>query len=660
MKRPLLILFFLLNATAFASAQDFPFGAVTTEEMNMKNYAKDTSAHAVVLQEFGKSSINIGSDDNLKQFYEYHVKIKIFDAKAFNKGTVKILLYSNDKNDAYEDVSDIKGVTYYKDDNGFTQKAELEDKKVYPVKENKYWASHKFAMPGLRGGCVIEYKYRVQSFRWYKMRSWEFQDDIPKLYSEYEVHIPAFFNFNASIKGYLKLTKNTSSVESTCFEVRGSKADCSLINYGMANIPAFKEDDYMTSPKNFLSTINFELVDWQSPYDGSKHKETKEWRDIDYSLKTEPNFGGQLKRKGLLKDKVAAIIAGKSDDLAKAKAIYQYWQKWFKWDGFWSIYSESISKAIDKHSGDIADINLSLATALSTAGLNTEVVLLSTRENGALNTLYPVIGDFDYVVAKVNIGDQTYLLDATDPLLPFGVLPFKCLNDKGRVFSLDKPSYFMDMSLPQREKSSYILDVTLQDDGKLKGTLVNYSTGYEAYKRRVAIKKFNSIDEYVENLNGKLPKWKFTKSEIRNLDSLDMPVVEQYDVEIKVYDKLGETNKATFSPYYIHRMTTNPFKLNERSFPIDMGMASEDRYAITVHLPAGYMVDTPPQTMAISIPNNGGKYVSNYEPGDNSFSFVYLTQFNKSVYGTEEFPSIKEFYNKIIQSQKTEMVLKKK
>jgi len=91
-----------------------------------------------------------------------------------------------------------------------------------------------------------------------------------------------------------------------------------------------------------------------------------------------------------------------------------------------------------------------------------------------------------------------------------------------------------------------------------------------------------------------------------------------------------------------------------------MGMASEDRYAITVHLPAGYMVDTPPQTMAISIPNNGGKYISSYEPGDNSFSFVYLTQFNKSVYGTEEFPGIKEFYNKIIQSQKTEMVLKKK
>src|SRR6187402_2089240 len=114
----------LVSVITVSSAQDFPYGTITVDEMNMKNYANDTSAHAVVLKEFGKSSINIGGDDNMKQIYEYHVKIKIFDAKAFDKGTVKILLYSNDKNDAYEEVSNIQGVTYYKDDNGFTQKAE--------------------------------------------------------------------------------------------------------------------------------------------------------------------------------------------------------------------------------------------------------------------------------------------------------------------------------------------------------------------------------------------------------------------------------------------------------------------------------------------------------------------------------------------------------
>jgi hypothetical protein len=205
-----------------------------------------------------------------------------------------------------------------------------------------------------------------------------------------------------------------------------------------------------------------------------------------------------------------------------------------------------------------------------------------------------------------------------------------------------------------------MLDVTLQNDGKLKGTLTNYSTGYEAYKRRAAIKKFNSIDEYVENLNGKLPKWKLLKSDIRNLDSLDMPMVEKYDVEINVYKNMDENSKLMFNPYYLNRITTNPLKLNERSYPIDMGMASEDRYVITLHLPAQYTVETPPQAIAMAIPDNGGKYLTSYEAGDNSFSFTYFTQFNKSIYGAEEYPYLKEFFNKIIQSQKAEMVFRKK
>ncbi|HEY8928943.1 MAG TPA: DUF3857 domain-containing protein [Mucilaginibacter sp.] len=660
MIKPLLIAFFALFTVGIVAAQDFEFGKITSEEINMTKYAKDTSAHAVVLNEFGKSRINIGSNDRIVLMYEYHVKIKIFDSKAFEKGTVQIPLYNGSDNDSYEEVSNIQAVTYYRDDNGLLQKSELENKKIYPVKENKHWANYKFALPGLRNGCIIEYKFTIESPYWDRLRSWHMQDDIPKVYSEYEVHIPAFFTFNASIKGYLKLTKNKAEIETKCFESHGAACDCSQLNYGMSDIPAFVEDDYMTSKKNFISSINFELVEFTNPYDGVKHKVTKEWKDLDYTLKTESEFGGQLKRKSLLKDRITPLIAGKTDDLAKAKAIYRYWQKWFKWNDFIGIYSESISKAIDTHSGSIADINLSLVTALGSAGLNAEAVLISTRDNGALNTLYPTLTDFNYVVAKVNIGDQNYMLDASNPLLPFGMLPMKCLNDKGRVFSLDKPSYFVDMSLSQREKSSYMLDVTLQDNGKLKGTLINYSTGYKAFERRAAIKKFNTIDEYVENLNGKLPKWKLLKSEVDNVDSLDMPVIEHYDVEINLYNKLDNSSGLTFSPYYLGKITTNPLKLNERSFPVDMGMASEDRYTITLHLPAQYTVETPPAAVALGLPNNGGKYITQYDAGDNSFSFTYLTQFNKSIYGAEEYPYVKEFFNKIIQSQKAEIVFKKK
>lgn len=625
----------------------------------MKNYAKDTSAHAVILREYGKSRMDVAADDYIKLIYEYHVKIKIFDAKGFDNGTVEIPVYNNSNNDLYENVDGITGVTYYKDDNGLTQKIELENKKIYPVKENKHWATYKFAMPGLRNGCIIEYKYTIESPYFENFHSWHFQTDIPKIYSEYEVHIPGFWNYNASLRGNLKLTKNTSVIEPKCFSSHGASCDCSLIVYGMKDIPAFITEDDMTAPKNFLSAINFELVDYTSPYGGGKKKFTQEWKDVDYQLRNDANFGSQLKRKGLLKDRITPVIASITDSLGKAKAIYAYLQKWFKWNDFIGIYSDGIGKALDNHSGSIADINLSLVTALNAAGLNAEAVILSTRDNGTVNTLYPVINDFNYVVAKLNVGSKAYLLDATDPLLSFGILPFRCLNDRGRVMSLDKPSYWIDLNLPQKEISTYSLDFTLLDDGKIKGTIIKYSAGYQAYKERVAIKKFNSVDEYVENLNGKLPKLKILNSEISNLDSLDKPLSEKYEVEINLYDKLNG-NELTFNPFFMDRITTNPFKLAERSYPVDWGMPSDERFILTMHLPAQYIVETPPQTVSVAMPNNGGRFLSSYEPTDNTFTFAHIIQFTRSIYTSEEYPYLKELYNKIIQSEKTEMVFKRK
>jgi hypothetical protein len=668
MKKTLLILLVLFSVSKAASAQDFPYGTVTDEDMAMKKYAKDTSAHAVVLQEFGKSRIDVAKDDDIKLLYDYHVKIKIFDEKGFDNGTVKIAVYNNNDNDSYEQVADITGITYFKDDNGAIQKIELENKKIYPEKESRHWAYYKFAMPGMRKGCVIEFKYRIESPYWENFQPWHFQSDIPKIHSEYEVHIPAFWVYNVSLNGNLKLTENASSVERHCFTVNGgggiggggATCDCSVMVYGMGNVPAFISEDYITSSKNFLSAINFELSEFTNPYTGVKIKWTKEWTDIDHLLKTDDDFGGQLKKKGLFKDRIVPVIGGKTNDLDKAKAVYAYIQKSFKWEeghnGVESI--DGLSKALDKHKGGDADINLSLVNALNAAGLNTETVLLSTRDNGTLNPLFPAINDFNYVVAKINIGDQSYLLDATDPLMPFGMLPLRCLNDKGRVFSLDKPSYWIDMNLPQKEKSVRTLDFTLQDDGKLKGTLVEYSVGYEAYQKRAAIKKFNSIQEYVDKINAESPKVKVLKSEVTNLDSLDLPLSEKYELEIDTYNKL--TNSLSFNPFFWDRMEVNPFKLVERSFPVDWGMASDERLILTIHLPSQYSIETPPQIIDVAMPNSGGRFVTSYEPDNNSFTFSNVIQFNKSVYSSNEYPYLKELYNKIIQSEKAEMVFKKK
>jgi len=273
--------------------------------------------------------------------------------------------------------------------------------------------------------------------------------------------------------------------------------------------------------------------------------------------------------------------------------------------------------------------------------------------------LYPVITEFNYVIVKADISGTTYLLDATDPLLTFGMLPMHCLNDQGRVMPLDKPSYWIDVKAPNIQSSTVILNLTLNTNGKLTGTITNYSRGYEAFLKRKAIKKFNSVDEYVEDLGNRWNRIKIKKAEVLNVDSLDKAISEVYDVEIDAYSNMNN-QKLAFNPFLINRIVTNPFKLKERSYSVDWGMPSESKFMLNLQLPEGYTIENPPKNEGFALPDKGGAFIVNYTENGNSFSLSHVTQFKKSVYFSDEYPYLKELYARMILSEKAEMIFKKK
>ncbi|HZY37920.1 MAG TPA: DUF3857 domain-containing protein [Mucilaginibacter sp.] len=662
-KKTLLTFAVIILLLHIGYAQDFPYGQISTEDLKMTKYVKDTSAHAVVLREYGRSQIAVANDDEIKLRFEYHVKIKIFDNKGFDDATKEIEIRNFSDNSQQDEVEKITGTTYFVDGTGAIGKTDFDPSKVYKTRNYKEKSTLKFTMPALTPGCIIEYKYtlvRPIGLCLDHFQPWEFQRDIPKVYSQYEALIPGHFTYNATLHGYLKLTETTADVAHGCFSASGSSSDCSDIKYGMSDVPAFVDEEYMTSEKNYLSSISFDLVEFTNPYNGSKIKGTKEWKDIDYNLKTEYSFGSQLKKQDVFKDRIVPVIAGKNDDLEKAKAVYAYIQQSFKWNNYIGIYSyDGVKKAYESHSGSIADINLALIDALKSAGINTEALLVSTRDNGFVSDLYPAINQFNYLIAKANIGDKSYFLDASDRTLPFGMLPFHCLNGKGRAFSMDKPSYWVDINPTQKRMSTSTMELTLTEDGKLKGTVIYYSVGYEAYETREAIKKFTAQDEYIADFGSKFPKIKILKAEISNLDSLDKPLVETYQVEINASDKTGSGNYS-FNPFFMSKITTNPFKLAERTYPVDMGVLDDYRTILNVHLPAGYTVDSPPQNIVAGLPNGGGRFLTDFHADDNSFTFSHVIQLYKPVFEPAEYPYLKDFYNKIILSEKAEMIFKKK
>lgn len=650
------LILFLMVCSVKSMAQDFKFAGISHEDIALKNTALDSNANAIVLREFGTAMMDHNdADGRLAIEYLYHVRIKIFNKQGFESGNIIIPQRIND--DLEDEIRDIKAVTINYIDGVFKQ-TELDPKKIFREKRNKYSAATKFTMPNLMDGSIIEYTYRMRIPRIFNFKSWEFQSGIPKLYSEYIAVIPGLYNYNVSLKGAMKLSSSNAELQKECMRISGVNFDCSKMTYIMKNVPAFIEEDYMTAAVNFKSAINFELSDYHL-WNGGKRNVTKTWKDVDYELVSEKSFGSQMKKKDAFKELMPEILKNTTDDLSKAQAVYDYISKNIKSNGFIGIYSETaVKKALETHTGNTGDINLSLIAALSAANLDAEAVILSTREYGLVNSLYPVITDFNYVVAKVNIGEQSYLLDASVPLLPFGLLPLHCINGQGRVINLKKPSYWYDLKASQKDYTRYSLVATLTKDGKIKGELLTYSSGYAALKKRRDILAANTIAEYVEKLDEKMPKISFGKYEIKNVDSLNLPLIEKYEIEINSYNGTS-ASQIFFSPFFIDNISKNPFNLNERTYPVDLGTSKETRCSIQLSVPEDFVLTGQPKDLNIGLQENGGRYMSNTSFDNHVVNFNQLLQLNKPIYPSEEYLSLKEFYSRIIQTQKTDIIFKK-
>ncbi len=650
------ILFILLPW--YLIAQDFAFGSITSEDIQLTKNDLDSFSNAAVLNEYGKAYMVYNDTRGYTELIvDYHVRIKLFNRDGYRYADIELPAYRDESGERADALSEIKAVTINIVD-GRVVSIPLDKARIYKENVSKYLTHTKFTFPDLQDGSIIEYSYRLVSPHIFNFKTWRLQDNIPKVNSLFEAIIPGMYTYNVVLRGPYPLTTQDAKLDRGAFRIAGRDIDCSHMTYGMHHIPAFVAEDYMTAASNFKSAIYFELSDIYR-LNGTNLKITKEWRNVDRELATDASFGGQMKRDNVFKSLLPGILKDAADDLGKAKALYRYIQQHIKWNRYLGKYAENgIKDALEHRSGNIGDINLSLIAGLSAAGLDAEAVILSTRDNGFVNDVHPVLSDFNYVVAKVNIGDNYYLLDATDPLLPFGLLPLHCINGKARVINLKKPSYWIEPTSSQKSTIRYTLTAELFPDGMLKGRLVAQSIGYAAHRKRRELAGYNTIDEYIEHRNEQLAGFDVLTGEIDGRDDLDVPLTESYEVEMKLYDSLA-TETVFFNPFFLNRMGKNPFNLDERTYPVDMGAAREDRVVMTIKLPEGYGLKSKPDDYNLALEDNGGRYVTQTQLVGDTFSFSQLLTLNHTTYPPESYFALKELFSRIIRQEKIDVVFSK-
>jgi transglutaminase-like putative cysteine protease len=665
---PLLIAL-CLSTTAVAQKPPIKFGDIPMEQMQMKVYPKDSSASAVVLADYGESSIDYATDKFLIRFERIR-RVKILNKDGYDWGNLTIPLYRDGS--TIEDVSSLKGVTYNLEGNKIVE-TKMKNDMVFKEAADQNVTYMKVAMPNVKEGSVVEISYKITSPFIYNFQDWNFQTTIPTVWSEYRTRIPDWFTYKRFVQGYLAVSINENKTEHKAFsfhtrvQTGSSLANTKGVderveyeeNYNrlvIQDVPAFKSEPYITTYQNYISRINFELSVVKIP-DQQWKTYNDSWEDLNQDFLKAETFGGVVRGSGFLKDEAAAVTAGKTDPKEKIAAVYGFVRNNVEWDGSYRKYSDgNLRQVIATKKGSCAEINLMLVSMLQKAGITANPVLISTRDHGFVRRDLPVESQFNYVIAAVELEGKTILLDATDRSLPMGTLPKRCLNGEGFIIAPDNKAGWIGLSAP-KSRTSATTELIIATDGSMNGKFQFSHDGYFAQRIRSSYYT-KGKEEYLKDV-ASTNLWELQGSEFENLDKLSEPVKEIYQLKLAEHIQVTGDNMY-INPMLVHRIEKNPFQQEKREYPVDFGSAEDYVLIARITVPEGWVVEELPQAKALVMPANSARYTYNIAQTGNIISLTSILNINKALFSHDEYTPLRDFYAQIVAKQAEQIVLKKK
>lgn len=657
----------LVVQASLAQKAPVKFGNVSMDEMTMKVYPADSSAEAVILVDYGESTMRYIQDKGFQLNFDRTMRIKILKntPQALDWADHVIHLYEQGEDE--EKISGIKAVTYNLE-NGKIVETKMKSESILREKYAKNWKKVSIVCPNVKEGSVVEITYTITSDFIFNFQDWTFQALIPTVHSEYRAEIPEYFTYDKYMQGYvgLAVSDETSSNGSitlsfkerseglvTRTEYSNEKIDFTQKKFRWVakDVPAFKEEPFLTTYKDYISKINFELAFTSFPRQPVKTY-MGTWDDI--AKKYAEGLDEEIKGNQYLKKVTDEVTTGLATPEEKIGAIHTYVRSNFVWNQQSSDYfNGALKKAFDEKKGNSAEINLVLASMLDKAGFDVKAVVLSTRDHGFVNRSIPMASQFNYIVCSVPVNDKTLLLDATDKLLPTGVLPKRCLNGEGLVAKKTGVSWVKLTG--SKSRLVVTADLALVEDKFTGKTTIDRVGYFGSDERRNYILK--GEPDYLKGLMSAKP-WDISKSTFEGLQEITKPFRAIHEVSLNESTTIAG-DMVYFNPLFLWRHEQNPFKTEQRMYPVDFGNAFDEVCVIKLKVPEGYSVEELPQSKVAMLPENAGKFQYNCSRMGDIITVTSSLQINRSMYTQLEYPNLREFYNLVVAKQAEQVVLKK-
>lgn len=583
------------------------------------------------------------------------------DAKSTDYGFYYILdqkdvvIYPDGANEEYLTtilrITNTKGVDRFKESTiGYNNAQTLLIEKAEIIKKNQSKIDgerngNQIVFTNLEAGDIIVFKYRLQNYVYgrFAREYWDkyfFGGQVYAAKTNYNMLVPAGQKINYVFSNS-KVQPAKKSIE-----------DFDYYSWSINDPEPLKSEPFMPLTVDEGTVLHISTIPaW---------KEIANWYSDIVNNKSEEDFEIRKLYKELFPDTKKPM-----SEFDKAKIIYNYIEANIRYSSVpfrqSAFVPQRASATLTTRLGDCKDLSNLFVTIAGMAGIDAQMVLIDTRDNGQKDMLLPSV-EFNHCIVKAALDHKEYYIELTDNYLPFTCLP----NNLNGALALEIPKKSGNenavlISLKPKNRKKDIIKRVIHirpenNDLDIDVNTVAYGTFSEDYRSDF---KDQDNDKQKQDMEKSIAR-KY-KNNVRletvqfgNLDDLNDSVTCKYNYKVK--NEVAEIGSLkTFKITYPDIVATlDNFSADTRVYPIEYWryeMADAYESVVYIDAPEGMDFVELPEGQTLSFKDM--KYSIQYQlngPGKLMITRKFTNERNQQI-APEDYKAFKSFFEKIVRAE---------
>lgn len=431
----------------------------------------------------------------------------------------------------------------------------------------------------------------------------------------------------------------------------GKKENFRMYSWAYKNLPAIRDESYMPRLEDIGKVLHITTVkswdviaEWYSDITRMQSREDFELNQAFHTIFPNGVNGLTDKEKALkIYEYIEANIAYSSVSFRQSAYVPQ-----------------RAGKTLQTRLGDCKDLSTLFLSFARKAGLDANLVLVSTRNNGLMNVVLPSM-DFNHCIIRYKDGVQYKYLELTDSQLPFCTLTSSMANAQilNILYEYKAGEVITSLPVDKREKVAYlrIVKMTVKEND-LRVTTVLKSSGELARDMRANYEnktRDESKDALQQQLSGAFKNpVQLNRFDFKDLNNLRDTVVQELDFTVS-NDVINVGDLSMLKPVMIEVVASaGIFTDEKREYPFEYSNyenADKYRTVIEVELPAGKAFEQVPADVKGNFMHM--QYSLNYKkaaPNKLTIERVFETDRTKRL-SAGDFEKMKDFFSRIISAE---------